>query len=68
MTLMTACERFTLPQTLVDALKAYSRREGVSLYLTLVAALVTLLHRYAGQDDIVIGTPSPRSTRWSPRG
>ena len=42
---------------LTEALKNLSRREGVSLYMTLVAAFKTLLARYAGQDQIVIGTP-----------
>ncbi|HEY7908027.1 MAG TPA: condensation domain-containing protein, partial [Thermomicrobiales bacterium] len=58
-----ALERFTLSAALVDALKEVSRREGVSLYMTLVAAFVALLHRYAGQDDIVIGTPSSNRDR-----
>jgi len=51
-----ALQRIALPRTLVDALKETSRRQGVTLYMTLVSTLVTLLHRYAGQDDIVIGT------------
>ncbi len=44
------------PRPLIDALKEMSRREGVTLYMTLISALVTMLHRYAGQDDVVIGT------------
>ena len=51
-----AVQRFALSKTLTDALKELSHREGVTLYMTLLAALLTLLHRYAGQDDIVIGT------------
>lgn len=51
-----ALQRIALPRTLVDALKEMSRREGVTLYMILVSTLVTLLHRYARQDDIVIGT------------
>src|SRR5207237_10734077 len=51
-----ALHRLAFPLALSDDLKELSRREGVTLYMTLVAALVTLLHRYAGQDDIVIGT------------
>jgi non-ribosomal peptide synthetase component F len=41
---------------LTEALKALSQQQGVSLYMTLVAAFQTLLHRYTGQDDLVIGT------------
>jgi surfactin family lipopeptide synthetase A len=51
-----ALHRLSFPRSLSDDLKELSRREGVTLYMTLVAALVTLLHRYTGQDDIVIGT------------
>jgi len=51
-----ALQRLALPKTLTDALKELSRREGVTLYMTLMAAFITLLHHYAGQDDIVVGT------------
>ncbi|HLM58539.1 MAG TPA: amino acid adenylation domain-containing protein [Pyrinomonadaceae bacterium] len=40
-----------------DALKALSRREGVTLFMTLLAAFKVLLYRYTGQPDIVVGTP-----------
>jgi amino acid adenylation domain-containing protein len=39
------------------ALKAFSQREGVSLFMTLLAAFQTLLHRYTGQEDVVVGVP-----------
>jgi Condensation domain len=47
---------FVLPGQLTDALKVLSRREGVSLFMTLAAAFNTLLHRYTGHDDLLIGT------------
>ncbi|MDT5296661.1 MAG: hypothetical protein QOJ76_3541, partial [Acidobacteriota bacterium] len=46
-----------LPRELRDSLKRLSRGEGATLYMTLLAAFKTLLHRYTGQDDIVVGTP-----------
>jgi amino acid adenylation domain-containing protein len=46
-----------LPKNLVEELKALSRREGATLFMTLLAAFQTLLHRYTGQDDIVVGSP-----------
>ncbi len=46
-----------LPPALSLALKDLSRREHVTLFMTLVAAFQTLLYRYSGQDDIGIGTP-----------
>lgn len=45
-----------LSTELTQALKALSRREGVTLFVTLLAAFKTLLYRYTDQDDIVIGT------------
>ncbi len=52
-----------LPVDLSSKLKALSRREGVTLYMTLLAAFKTLLHRYTGQDDISIGTPIANRNR-----
>ena len=47
---------FTLPQALTDNLKSLSRQQGVTLYMTMMAAFQTLLYRYTGQEDLVIGT------------
>ena len=44
-------------------LKNLSRQEGVTLFITLLAAFQTLLHRYSGQDDIVVGSPVAGRTR-----
>ncbi len=52
-----------ISQELTDALKELSRREGVSLYMTLLAAFKTLLARYAGHDQIVVGTPIANRNR-----
>jgi amino acid adenylation domain-containing protein len=49
-------ERFALPADVSGQLSALSRREGVTLFMTLLAAYQTLLSRYTGQDDIVVGT------------
>ncbi|MDR3412263.1 MAG: condensation domain-containing protein, partial [Formivibrio sp.] len=45
-----------LPNLLLASLKELSRHEGASLFMTLLAAFQTLLYRYTGQDDVVIGT------------
>ncbi|MEH2311073.1 MAG: amino acid adenylation domain-containing protein [Nostoc sp.] len=42
---------------LSQALANFSRQEGATLFMTLFCAYVTLLHRYTGSDDIVVGTP-----------
>ena len=48
---------FSLPVELSRAIVALSRREGVTLFMTLLAAFQTLLYRYSGQEDIVVGSP-----------
>lgn len=49
-------EGFRLPRALADQLEQVSRREGATLFMTLLAALSVLLHRYSGQFDLAIGT------------
>jgi len=46
-----------LPHTLSAELKELSNREGVTLFMTLLAAFQTLLYRYTGQDDLLVGSP-----------
>jgi len=58
-----ARECLALPQDLTEKLKAFSRREGVTLFVTLLAAFKTLLYRYSNQDDIVVGTMSSGRNR-----
>ncbi|MXV13445.1 amino acid adenylation domain-containing protein, partial [Xanthomonas sp. LMG 8992] len=41
----------------VAELHAFSRRHGVTLFMTLLAAWTALLSRLSGQEDIVVGTP-----------
>ena len=45
-----------LSKSLSASLKELSRNEGVTLFMTLIAAFQALLARYAGQDDIVVGS------------
>ena len=52
-----------LPPELLQKLKALSRREGVTLFMTLLAALKVLLWRYSGQDDILVGSPIANRNR-----
>lgn len=50
-----AIETFTLSAELTQALKAFSRAEGVTLYMTLLAAFKAMLFRYSGQEDLLVG-------------
>ncbi|MEO5729910.1 MAG: amino acid adenylation domain-containing protein, partial [Byssovorax sp.] len=57
-----------LPVALVKSLKELSRREGVTLFMALLAVFDVLLHRYTGQGDIVVGTPVANRTRAETEG
>jgi amino acid adenylation domain-containing protein len=46
-----------LPPALIESLEAFSRARGCTLFMTLFAAYVTLLHRYSGQADIAVAVP-----------
>ena len=48
---------FALSKPLTDALNELSRREGTTLFMTLLAAFKVLLARYTGEEDISIGVP-----------
>ncbi|MFP4409953.1 amino acid adenylation domain-containing protein [Coleofasciculus sp.] len=48
---------FELSGTLTQQLKKLGHQSGTTLFMTLLAAFVTLLSRYSHQDDIVVGTP-----------
>jgi len=52
-----------VPKELAEQLKELSRRVGATLFMTLVTAYKALLHRYTGQDDILVGTPIAGRTR-----
>ena len=52
-----------LTKELTEGLKALSRKEGVTLFMTLLAAFQTLLYRYTGQEDIVVGSPIANRNR-----
>ncbi|HEU5378313.1 MAG TPA: amino acid adenylation domain-containing protein, partial [Ktedonobacteraceae bacterium] len=54
---------FTLPRHLLETLQAVSRHEGVTLFMTLLAAFQVLLYRYTDQEDITIGTPVTHRNR-----
>jgi non-ribosomal peptide synthetase component F len=48
---------FNLPALVADTARELGRAEGATLYMTLLAAFATLLHRLTGRDDVVVGSP-----------
>ena len=49
--------RLRLGSRQAAGLRALARCRGATLYATLLAAFTAFLHRYSGQDDLVIGSP-----------
>jgi hypothetical protein len=54
---------FRLSRELSAGLRELSQREGVTLFMTLLAGFQSLLGRYTGQEEIVVGTPIANRTR-----
>nr|WP_201280317.1 non-ribosomal peptide synthetase [Hassalia byssoidea] len=48
--------KFSLPSSLTNVIRAFSQKEGATLFMTLMAAYIALLARYTGQEDIPVGT------------
>ncbi len=49
---------FTFSPEKTERLREFSRDQEASLFMTLLAAVKTLLHCYTGQEDIIVGSPS----------
>nr|ABI26078.1 OciB [Planktothrix agardhii NIVA-CYA 116] len=56
-------QEFSLSPKLSQALTELSRQQGVTLFMTLLAAFDTLLYRYTGSSDILVGTPIANRNR-----
>jgi len=52
-----ASRRLRIPRPLHERLSALARAEGATPFMALAAAWAALLHRWSGQDDLVVGTP-----------
>ena len=56
-------QEFSLSPKLSQALTELSRQQGVTLFMTLLAAFDALLYRYTGSSDILVGTPIANRNR-----
>jgi len=50
-------QRALVPAPLAAELRALTRREGASLFMTLLAGFAVLLHRFGGQEEVLMGVP-----------
>jgi natural product biosynthesis luciferase-like monooxygenase protein len=55
---------FVLSQELSQAIADLSRQESATVFMTLLAAFNTVLYRYTGQADVIVGTPIA-NRRWT---
>ncbi|MEP0885572.1 amino acid adenylation domain-containing protein [Trichocoleus sp. ST-U3] len=58
-----ATKLLELPPSLSEALEKLSQQEGVTLFMTLLAAFQILLYRYTQQEDIAVGSPIANRNR-----
>ncbi|MFN6560834.1 MAG: amino acid adenylation domain-containing protein [Nostoc sp. ChiSLP01] len=56
-------ESFTLNRDLTQKLQSLSGKSSTTLFMTLLAAFATLLYRYSGESDILVGTPIANRNR-----
>ncbi len=49
---------FTLTDELSERLRGLARAEGATPFMVFLAAFQVLLHRYTGQEDILVGSPT----------
>ncbi|WP_137821869.1 non-ribosomal peptide synthase/polyketide synthase [Pseudomonas sp. D(2018)] len=49
--------RFDLDDRLAARVRAFNAEHGLTMFMTMTAALGVLLYRYSGQDDLRIGAP-----------
>jgi hypothetical protein len=57
-----ATEMLFLPLDLMDQLRALAGGQSATLFMALATGLFVLLHRYTGQTDITLGTPTASRT------
>lgn len=62
-TFQGSTKHFVLHAELTQKLEELSQQSGVTLFMTLLAAFVTLLARYSGQEDIAVGSPISNRNR-----
>ncbi len=58
-----AQHKFILSKALTEKIKQLSKGEDATLFMTLLATFQTLLYRYTGQEDILVGSPIANRNR-----
>ena len=58
----------SLPAAVTAALKELSKKQGVTLFMTLLAGFQAFLYRYTREEDIVVGSPIANRNRAETEG
>ena len=58
-----ARELAVIPPDLLADLKVFGQRQGVTMFMILLASLQVLLGRYSGQDDVIVGSSIMKRSR-----
>jgi amino acid adenylation domain-containing protein len=53
---------FRLDPHVTSRVRAFAAAEGTTLYMTLLATFAVLLHRYTGQEEVLLGSPTAGRT------
>jgi amino acid adenylation domain-containing protein len=61
-------ERLAFSAQELASIKALGRAHDATLYMTLLAAYATVLHRYTGQSSVLVGSPSAGRSRSETHG
>lgn len=56
-TFLGAKEQFTITTELEERLSVLAKEEKATLFMLLLASVFTLIHKFTGQKDLIIGTP-----------
>src|SRR5262249_18414580 len=56
-------QHFQLSLGLTEKIKGLSQKTGATLFMTLLAGFMTLLYRYTGREDLVVGSPVSNRNR-----
>ncbi|MDY7019981.1 MAG: amino acid adenylation domain-containing protein [Cyanobacteriota bacterium] len=62
-TVQGASYKFKVSSQLLEGLKTISQQSGSTLFITLLTAFYVLIHRYTGNEDIIIGSPIANRNR-----
>ena len=62
-TFQGSSESFELSAELTQKLKTLTQKAEATLFMSLLGAFIVLLHRYSGQEDIIVGSPIANRNR-----